>query len=418
MYEEFYGFTEKPFKITPNPDYLYMSPKHKNALTILRYGLTENVGFILLTGEIGAGKTTLINYILKQIESDMEVAVLFNTNVNSEELLEMILRAFELEPVEGSKTQTLEVLNKFLIDQYANHRRSLLIIDEAQNLSKEALEEVRILSNLQSSDQILLQIMLVGQPELKMRLKDPGFVQFAQRIAVNYHLEALTHIETIAYIYHRLGKAGGKLKLFSAEAIDLIFKSSGGVPRTINLLCDSALVYGYADEVKTIGAGIINNVIKELGFMGMYSPPPPTPDQNAPEANTSTVNGLAQHLQGIENGLLNIASILEAQSGLIETKIENFKGELVEELKDMIPGQQNSNDEQLAQNDKAKEKKKVTNIRSTRKKKSTATQTAKTKSKTTKEPVSNERAESKKPDRAAKSGRMGSRRNINDILDL
>ena len=341
MYEEFYGFTEKPFKITPNPDYLYMSPKHKNALSILQYGLEENVGFILLTGEIGSGKTTLINYLLKQIESDIEVAVLFNTNVNSDELLKMILLGFELEPSEDDRAKSLEILYNFLIDQYADHKRSLLIIDEAQNLSREALEEVRMLSNLQSDDQMLLQVALVGQPELKMRLKDPGFVQFAQRIAVNYHLQALTRSETIAYIKHRLQKAGGDPNIFSTNAESSIFKLSGGIPRTINLLCDSALVYGFADEAKNIDVRILKSVIKELGFMGMYSPPPENSNKTAAENDSLEIDGLAERLQGIEDGIRNVESHLGLQSRMIKKNLDGVKDELIQEIKNALQQQQN-----------------------------------------------------------------------------
>ena len=356
MYEEFYGFTEKPFKITPNPDYLYMSPKHKNALSILSYGLEENVGFILLTGEIGAGKTTLINYILKQIETNVDVAVLFNTNVNSDELLNMILGGFELEPAVGNRAKSLEILYQFLIDRYANHSRSLLIIDEAQNLSKEALEEVRMLSNLQSDDQMLLQIMLVGQPELKIRLKDRGFAQFAQRIAVNYHLQALTHFETIAYIQHRVQKAGGDLNIFSAEAIDSIFKLSGGIPRTINLLCDSALVYGFADEVKTIDGSILKSVIKELGFMGLYSPPPNYSQRMAPKADAMAANGQVQLLQSIEEGIRNIESHLELQSRRISKKLDDVKSEILQEIKQFLRQQPYRRKVRLAKKNKDKMK--------------------------------------------------------------
>jgi general secretion pathway protein A len=174
MYEDFYNFAEKPFQIVPNPAYLYRSEKHDKALTYLEYGLRENVGFILLTGEIGSGKTMLIQYILTGLDADADVAVISNTNISPGQLLVMILNEFELPTKKIDKATALDSLNQFLIQRYAKKRQVLLIIDEAQNLSAEALEEVRMLSNLHSDDQPLLQIMIVGQPELVAKLKRPG----------------------------------------------------------------------------------------------------------------------------------------------------------------------------------------------------------------------------------------------------
>jgi general secretion pathway protein A len=269
MYEQFYGLKEKPFQIVPNPSYLFMSSVHENALTYLEYGLMENVGFILLTGEIGTGKTTLVRHIMEQFESEKEIAVIFNTNVTVDELMCLILRSFELEPEVGNKTKNLEKFYQFLIKKYAENKHVLLIIDEAQNLSDEALEEVRMLSNLQSDDQNLIQIMLVGQPELKVRLQQPGQNPFAQRIAVNFFLPGLTEKESNSYIDYRLEKAGGKNNIFSQEAKNMVYQASGGIPRSINLLCDAALVYGFGYELETINAKVVGQVIKDKGGMGI-----------------------------------------------------------------------------------------------------------------------------------------------------
>ena len=263
MYESHYGLTAKPFSIVPNPEILFLSKNHENALTYLEYGLSEKVGFILLTGEIGAGKTTLIRHMLNKIESQMDIAVIFNTNFSSDQLLRRILSEFEITSDTTEKERHLELLYQFLIDRYARGRHVLLIIDEAQNLTDGALEDIRMLSNLQTDDRILLQIMLVGQPEFKDRLNMPDFRQLAQRIAVNYHITPLDVDQTRHYIEYRIRKAGGAPDLFMPGAIKKIYKHSGGIPRTINLMCDTALVYGFSDNLKCIDVAVIEKVIKD-----------------------------------------------------------------------------------------------------------------------------------------------------------
>ncbi len=264
MYTEYFGFREKPFNIVPNPAYLYPSSKHKMALTYLEYGLSEGVGFILLTGEVGTGKTTLIRYLLRKIQPIMNVAVIFNTNISSENLLRLILQEFEVEPAGDDKAQNIERLNLHLIERYSRKERNLLIIDEAQNLSHESLEEIRMLSNLQTETDSLLQICLVGQPELKNRMQHPSLQQLAQRILVNYHLGPLSEQETTEYVRYRLKSAGGKnLDLFPGQVISRIYQESEGIPRIINILCDAALVYAYADEAKTVSPEMIEQVIQD-----------------------------------------------------------------------------------------------------------------------------------------------------------
>jgi putative secretion ATPase (PEP-CTERM system associated) len=268
MYEAFYGLKEKPFRIVPDPGYLYLSEKHRQALTYLEYGLMEDVGFILLTGEVGAGKTTLIRHILGRLEKDILTAVVFNTNFSASEIVDRVVQSFDMEP-RRTKTESLERLYAFLIEKYAEGKRVLLIIDEAQNLSGESLEEVRMLSNLQSEEKSLLQIMLVGQPELRDRLKRPELASFAQRIAVQYHIYPLSREEMGEYIAHRLAKAGGRHEIFEPEAVEMIFQASAGIPRTVNLLCDAALVYGFGYELNTIGTRVIEQVIRDKGGMGI-----------------------------------------------------------------------------------------------------------------------------------------------------
>ena len=269
MYETFYGFTENPFQLTPNPDYLYLSEMHQNALTYLEYGIMQKLGFFLLTGEIGTGKTTLIHYILRKFCSGLTTAVISTTNVTPEQLITLILRKFQL-PVRGKdKVLHLEILQKFLAQQHNADTRALLVIDEAQNLSEEALEELRMLSNLQRSDQILLQVFLVGQPELRSRLKSPRLAQLSQRISASYHLRALSREETQQYISFRLKKANGISDLFTPEAVDLIFMHSTGIPRTINLLSDASLVYGFADELSMIDVTSVKRAAQDKAGLGV-----------------------------------------------------------------------------------------------------------------------------------------------------
>jgi putative secretion ATPase (PEP-CTERM system associated) len=336
MYEEFYGFTGKPFQILPNPKYLYLSPTHKNALLSLEYGLNENTGFILLTGEIGCGKTTLIRHFLNKLDSDIVPAVIFNTNIFADHLHSNILQSFGLESSEGEKSKNLRFLNQFLINEYDAGRRAMLIIDEAQNLTDENLEDIRMLSNFQSDDQSLLQIILVGQPELRIMLKHPSLAPFSQRIAVNSHLEALSRRETLTYIVFRLEKAGGKPDIFTLEAMDMIYEASKGVPRKINLLCDLALLFGFTEELVEIGTRIIEKAIEEHGYIGLY-------DKN--EYQRSRASRLSEsissyeffnRLKKIENGFQKLQLHVDWQNVEKERHLSRYKDEYVEKLKEHL----------------------------------------------------------------------------------
>jgi len=358
MYEKFYGLKEKPFQIVPNPSYLYMSSVHESAVTYLEYGLMENVGFILLTGEVGTGKTTLVRHIMDQFESQKDIAVIFNTNVSADELICLILQSFELESEQGSKTQNIDVLYQFLIQKYAQNRPVLLIIDEAQNLSDEAIEEVRMLSNLQSDDQSLIQIMLVGQPELKDRLLKPGHGAFAQRIAVNFFLSGLTEKETESYIFYRLNKAGGTPNIFSSEAIEMIFQASKGIPRTINLLCDAALVYGFGYEFETIDAPVIEQVIKDKGGMGLS-----TENENKMGSFSFSYEhihkenmGRLQKLEDASVLMKRQVDYVAAQMDKIEKKVNGFQENLDGTLKDLLVKERNRNNKLLVSYSKLKVK--------------------------------------------------------------
>lgn len=263
MYEKFYGFRGKPFSLLPDPEFLYFSDKHRMALTLLEYGLMNQASFSVITGDIGTGKTTLIRQLLNQMERDTVVGLITNTHSSFGELLQWILMAFNLESRSKEKVDMYKTFMDFLIKQYGANLRSVLIIDEAQNMGPQALEELRMLSNVNSEKDQVLQVILVGQPGLRDNLRDPRLEQFAQRIAVDYNLEPLSLEETRQYIHHRLSIVGGSPDVFDDAACKTVFHYSGGIPRLINLLCDTALVYGYAEQKARIGAKLIEDVARD-----------------------------------------------------------------------------------------------------------------------------------------------------------
>ena len=264
MYESFFGLKEKPFNLLPDPDYLYISSGHENILTHLEYAIAENKGFVVITGEVGSGKTTLINYLINKSLSGVEVGLINNTYIAPNQVIKSICREFELNSDGLDRDDMLDRFHDFLIEKYATSKRVILIFDEAQNLSIKTLEEIRMLSNLEAEKHHLIQIILSGQPELKHKLKDNRLRQFVQRITVYCHLNGLSRVEVEKYIKYRLAVAGAKTdELFAERALGMIAAYSKGIPRIINLLCDAALVYGYADNKKAIDAKIIEEVIRE-----------------------------------------------------------------------------------------------------------------------------------------------------------
>jgi general secretion pathway protein A len=271
VYEAFYRFREKPFSILPDPSFLYLSPKHSMALALLEYGLMNQAGFNVITGEIGTGKTTLIRYLLSQLDKDVTVGLISNTHRSFGELLQWILFAFNLEHRGKQKVEMFQDFLEFLLREYGQNRRTVLIVDEAQNMARDTLEELRMLSNVNADKDQVLQLILVGQAELRETLRRPDMQQFAQRIVVDYHLEPLDQQETRAYIRHRIAVAGGHdLMLFDDAACDAIHEHSHGVPRLINLLCDTALVYGFGAQQLRIDARIVNDVAHDKQKGGIF----------------------------------------------------------------------------------------------------------------------------------------------------
>ena len=268
MYTKFYGFKYRPFDLLPDPRFLYLSKEHDLALTHLEYGITDNKGFIVLTGDVGTGKTTLINFFLRKIKEGVNTALIFNTNLDPTTFLEMVARDLGLQTTDSRRSTLYDNLYQFFLDEHVHGRRSVLVIDEAQNMPRETMEEVRMLSNFETEESYLLQIIMAGQPQLRRRLNDPELAQLAQRVSVYYHLTPLEKSEIGPYIEHRLKVTGytSSDPLFNTEAIQKIYEYTNGVPRLISLICDTALVYGYADEIKTIDSELIEKVIKDRGI--------------------------------------------------------------------------------------------------------------------------------------------------------
>jgi len=268
MYNKFYGFKEKPFEITPDPKFLYLSENHKEALAHLTYAIREKKGFTVITGEVGTGKTLLVQTLLSRLNGNVRTAYLFNPRLDSTDFLQYICEDLGLKDQKKSKGEYLAQLHHFLTDCYAKDENVVLIIDEAQNLDPKLLEEVRLLTNLETPKSKLLQVILMGQPELDGILDRRQCRQLKQRVTLRYHIQPLSKEETKKYIRQRLRNAGALLpNLFSPEAIDKIYKYSKGIPRLINVLCDNALLLGYATDEKVVGKSMIREVIKDLdGF--------------------------------------------------------------------------------------------------------------------------------------------------------
>ncbi|MBD5804458.1 putative peptidoglycan binding domain protein [Azoarcus sp. Aa7] len=266
MYNEYFGFSAAPFSIAPDPRYLFMSERHREALAHLLYGLRVDGGFVLLTGEVGTGKTTICRCLLEQVPDDCDIAFILNPKLDTMELLATLCDELHV-PVTGGE-RSIKVLvdriNRHLLDANARGRKTVLIIDEAQNLSTEVLEQLRLLTNLETHERKLLQIILLGQPELRERLAQPELRQLAQRIVARYHLEPLSRQEVGAYVNHRLAVAGGQQRLFADAQIDRLYRLSGGTPRLINVICDRALLGTYVEGRTNVARATLDKAAGEV----------------------------------------------------------------------------------------------------------------------------------------------------------
>ena len=265
MYLEFYGLKQAPFDLTPNPRLLFHSGKHREAINHLLYGIRERKGFVQLTGEVGAGKTTLCRAMLEQLDGRFSTAVILNPVLNANELMKAIATEFGLEAGNRDRLDAVAAISGFLLKQVEQGRDSVLIIDEAQNLTEDLLEQVRLLSNIETDDRKLLQVVLLGQPELRDRLNSHRLRQLRQRITVRYHLKPLTRFEVAQYVHHRLEIAGAKsVPHFTRPALWRVYFYSRGIPRLVNAVCDKALLAGYVEHSGRITQRMVGRAIREL----------------------------------------------------------------------------------------------------------------------------------------------------------
>ena len=264
MYEEYFGLNAKPFRITPDPRYLFMSDRHKEGLAHLLYGVTDSGGFIQLTGEVGTGKTTLIRALLEQLPSKVEIALIMHTQITAKEFLSEICNEFNIDNHGESTIDLVNTLNSFLLEQHAKGRKIILLIDEAQNLTTDVLEQIRLLTNLETEKDKLLQIILIGQPELRMVLAQNNLRQLSQRVTARYHLKPLSKAETFLYIEHRLRISGSKIEIFKKNAKKEVFRYSSGIPRLINIICDRALLGAYSINTREVDKNLVIKAKNEI----------------------------------------------------------------------------------------------------------------------------------------------------------
>jgi len=285
MYEKFYGLRQNPFSLLPDPSFLFLSRQHVMALTLLKYSLMSKHAFTVITGEVGAGKTTLLNQLLDDINDRYTVGLINFTDQRVEQLLPWVLRAYGLSYGRKDSVHMYDTFCEFLLEESRQGRSTVLVVDEAQNLAKKALEKLRMLSNV-NSKHVLLQLVLVGQPEFRETLKHPSFRQLNQRVSVFYRLDPLSRDETQNYIHHRVEVAGGDRRIFGTKTIDVIWKESAGIPRRINTLCDLAMVYGFANKLEIITEQVVEEMLLDRRDLAVQTDVPTRgTDQMKPTAS-------------------------------------------------------------------------------------------------------------------------------------
>ncbi|MGH8494668.1 MAG: AAA family ATPase [Gammaproteobacteria bacterium] len=315
MYLELFKLDEFPFRLSPDPQFVYWSKQHSRAKAYMESTIWLTDGFVVITGEIGSGKTTLIQSFLSELEDDVVFAQVSQTQISPVQFLQAVLVEFGFQPFKKRKAELLDMLNMYLIEQFAEGRKVVLIIDEAQNLSTKVLEEIRLLSGVETHKEKVLRIILAGQPELNRTLDSPELVQLAQRVRLRFHLGPLTSRETRAYIQHRLDIAGARgREIFTEETHPIITRYCGGIPRLINTLCDTALLCAYADETDVVTAEYIESAIEELQWV---------------EFSERTSRFMDQRTDPSMSGSLVIGKLLVAQNGQATGEVPITPGRLI-----------------------------------------------------------------------------------------
>jgi putative secretion ATPase (PEP-CTERM system associated) len=320
MYESYYGLSDKPFRLRPDPHFFFGSKGHKRAMAYLEYGLSQGEGFIVITGEVGAGKTTLVRNMLSTLEAQHIVAAhLVNTHLNAEDVLRMLVSAFGLPAEDATKSALLSRLETFLRTCDAQGKRALLVVDEAQNLSPRTVEELRMLSNFQTEDKSLLQTFLLGQPEFRTTLHSPDMQQLRQRVIATYHLGPMDAVETQAYIEHRLRTVGwNNDPSFTPAAHAAIYEYSGGIPRMTNHLCDRLMLMGFLEELHEFTDQHVDDVIRDI--QSEFQPPPAAVAAAAPRhsdeaelaaAIASYPDGMDERMMRLEKSVVSVLNILK-----------------------------------------------------------------------------------------------------------
>jgi len=274
LYTSYFGLKERPFTMVPDPGFLYWSQQHKRAFAVLEYGILTGAPITLITGEVGAGKTTLLQKLLPQIDDDVSIGLVSNAQGDRGELIQWILNALQIETEPDARyVKMFQALQDFLLAEFAKSRRVILIFDEAQNLSLESLEELRMLTNINSNKDVLIQLILVGQPELRAMVQRPEMRQLAQRVAASFHLGKMAPETVTKYIGHRLRVAGGSGNEFTPDACAIIHRETDGVPRQVNKLCDFGMLYAWSGEEKIINVETIEQILKDGVYFGGFSYP-------------------------------------------------------------------------------------------------------------------------------------------------
>jgi len=336
MYLDFFGLSEYPFQLTPDSDFLYLSESHARAKSYMDYSIWNRDGFVVITGDVGTGKTTLIQDLLGELDENILVAKIFQTQLSEAEFLQAVLNEFGIKAFNAGKAELLDLLNNFLIDRFMESKQIVLIVDEAQNLSYRVLEEIRMLSGLETQKEKILHVILVGQPELREKLESPELAQLLQRVRLRFHLEPLGKADVSKYVQHRLETAGAGDVIFDDSAFPVIFQFTGGVPRLINTLCDTAMTFAYADDRRKINAAAIRAAAKELKWPAQNNRGKSRSETKSDESESSraldaiekrrSIDGLSSNLDRLDSLLPSMLAIADRM-----IKIESQLKKLTEE---------------------------------------------------------------------------------------